>query len=60
VDVVFFDYVKAFDKVSHTGNRLRLAAKLWSHGIEGRLESVMNSICKILVADQKRGNYSGT
>jgi len=35
VDVVFLDFAKAFDKVPHN----RLAAKLRSHGITGRLLS---------------------
>jgi len=33
VDVVFLDFAKAFDKVPHS----RLAAKLRSHGIDGKL-----------------------
>ena len=33
VDVVFLDFTKAFDKIPHS----RLAAKLRSHGIDGKL-----------------------
>jgi len=35
VDVIFLDFAKAFDKVSHT----RLILKLRAHGIDGKLSN---------------------
>ena len=56
VDVIFLDFTKAFDKVSHT----RLILKLKAHGIDGKLsnwiaEWLRNRIQRVCI----RGVLSG-